>query len=386
MKRKFTSGFSLIELMIAITLISFLGLEIAQYLKRQQATMLASEATEANLQRSEIVKRLFNEDLKNAVYIQPSCVEKPGPNRDVDRPCADVKIPSGFMIYPGAGYSDLNEATDLLAPANLEANVEDLTYASDAIRFALYDFEGSFNCTLSKEQSVNPSVTDEVGGEAERLWAGPECEDLIQDGQLYALVEMFDEDPYSYTADDYLQYTNVFQATDVVVDEGVEVQIDALSTDNLFNQPGGLGLSGYSNYARIYPIKLVEWAFDDGSGEHAKGLYRREIIPTAADPEGYQDWQLIDATVDGVQFYPVTLSSSGFVQHNRTMTFDGADEANDGMEDIRGVTARIVFKSTRSRTDGSTYDNPLTDTVEADAYPRLDTSFYVGFQNTEALN
>jgi len=379
-------GFSLIELMIAIALLSFLGLEIAQYLKRQQATMLASESSEANLQRSEIVKQLFNGDLKNAVYIQPSCEENPGPNRDVDRPCAEIKIPSGFMIYPGAGYTELNGATDILPPDNLEANVEDLTYASDAIRFALYDFEGSFNCSLSKEESVNPSITDSVGGEAERLWAGPECEDLIEEGHLYVLVEMFDEDPYSYTADDYIQYANVFQATDVSVDPGVEVQIDALSTENLFNQPGGLGLSGYSNYARIYPIKFVEWAYDDGSGDHAKGLYRREIIPTAQDPEGYQDWKLIDATVDGIQFYPVTIGSAGFTQHNRTMSFDDTDTANDGMEDIRGVTTRIVFKSPRARTDGSTYDNPLTDTVESDAYPRLDTSFYVGLQNTEELN
>jgi len=378
-------GFSLIELMIALATISVLGIGLSKYIKQSQKAMRDSLPMSSASGTSTLIKKRLAQDLQEVAFLRPSCEEKPAPSVDVDRPCADIKVQSGFMIYPGASKTTMTSLTSLSQPDNLEADASSLDFESDAIRIALFDYNDSFNCSLKKGGTVNPSVEDEVGS-GEILRAGPECEGLIQEGQVYAIVEMFDLDPYSPSADDLSPYANVFQVTDLEVEEDVEVRITALSTNNLFNQPGGLGLSGFSEYARIYPIKFVEWAVHDGSSGQSAGLYRRELSPTAGQLSSFGEWTLIEPTIEAIQFYPATISVGSFTQHNRTMAFDATDSFNDGMEDIRGVGIRMIVKSSTPTSDATTYDNPLTAAVEADQYPRSDSSFFIDFRNAEVMN
>lgn len=175
-------------------------------------------------------------------------------------------------------------------------------------------------------------------------------------------------------------YSNVFQITALTDLGGAstspdQLQVDAQSSSSIFNQSGGLALSGFSSAARIFPIKLVEWAVQPG-----EGLYRREIIPTQSSLNGYGQWNLVQADVEGIQFFPITATTTSIVEHERTMQFT-SDSSNNGIEDIVGVSVRMVVKAQKPATDGTLYDNPLTAAVENDPYPRQEQKFFVDMQN-----
>jgi hypothetical protein len=154
-----------------------------------------------------------------------------------------------------------------------------------------------------------------------------------------------------------------------------DIQIDTSSSTSLYNQTGGLGLSGFTGEARIYPVKLVEWAVSTSGG-----LYRREVKPTSADTTGFQSWTLMQSSVEGIQFTYVTAAGSSSWTHNRTLTWT-SNSGNNGVEDIRGVTPWMVLKSSKPTPDQTTDDNPLTSTVESDNYSRKDIKFFVSFRN-----
>lgn len=375
--------------MIALLVISAIGMGITRYLKKTASVARDSQGTEENRQKIQMISKLLREDLQQAVYLNPSCTTNAAPNSSspINTPCSDIQVRAGIQPYPGTNLSTIDALSVLTPPANLESATNALGVANDSLRILRYDFTGSFNCRLNRSTAVrptNPSQTSGTGSGAERLWADSTCNGLLSVGGLYVITEVFDTDLNSTASTDLVPYSNLFQIT-ALTDTGSDLQIDAASSNNRFNQVGGLGRSGYSNKARIYPVKFIEWSYDDGSGSQAAGLYRREIDPTSANLLGYGSWKLIDPTVIGLQFYPLTVTTTTPVVHQRTMQFDG-NVNNNGLEDIKGVSPRIVIQGDKIQSTEKTFDNPLTSAVETGKFPISDTKFFVEMRNTEIRN
>jgi len=215
--------------------------------------------------------------------------------------------------------------------------------------------------------SANPSTI------LEKLWVDGDCYSYLGVGKLYMIVEEASSTVYS----------NVFQITAMTPlpnagsPDDIEIEI-ASTNSNLFNQVGGLGISGYDDDARIYPIKMIEYSVPGGS---SVGLYRRLITPDASNFVGKQSWTLVDPNVETLRFYPLTVTTTGAIEHQRTMQLT-VDTDNDGVEDIRGVSYRYVVRSkTEAVSKNVVQDNPMTATVETDHYARREVKQFVQMKN-----
>lgn len=277
------------------------------------------------------------------------------------------------MPVPAGSKTTMHTATNTLGlPSNLQVATSSLTGNSDSLRLVLYDFSTPMNCKLNHYRATNPSATAGIGLGAERFWTlRSGCNGNLVVGRLYVMMEAIGTEVYS----------NVFQITGVTDLGGNststdQLQVDVASSNSIFNQQGGLGLSGFSAAARVYPVKLVEWAHENG-----QGLYRREIVPTASNLNGYGSWNLLSEAVEGIQFYPVTVTTTSIIEHQRTMQFT-ADPNNTDVHNIRGLSVRVVIKSSKAANDQVVYDNPLTSAVEDDHIPRQEMKFYVDSENT----
>lgn len=373
-----SNGFTLIELTIALLIVSFLGIAMANYLRKSNVNMSSSDASSELHSHLSVLQKMLTEDIRQAAYINPSCATNPA-SSSATTSCSNLKIRGGIMPMPGTTASAIDELTNFDLPSNLEYSTSALSESSDALRLVVFNFSDSTNCRLNPYKTSNPSSTSGTATGAERFWTLREgCSTILSTGGLYIIMEAFD--------DDSTIYSNVFQVTALTDLGGTatssdQLQIDAASTNNLYNQVGGLGLSGFTSNARIYPIKIIEWAFESGTGLSGPGLYRREISPSSSDLQGYGTWNLVQSSMDGIQFFPVTMTSTSVVEHQRTMQFT-SDTANNGIEDILGVSVRVVLKSSKATSTGGPYDNPLTSTVEGDQYPRLETKFFINARNT----
>lgn len=371
--------------MIAFLILSALGLGITQYLKKQQMSMRDATATGMNRQQMTLLEKTLRDDLQQIAYLNPSCIENPAPNVTVSTACSDLQIRGAITPYPGTELSTMTSLANYQPPANLSDSPGSLSSPYDALRILRFNFHGSFNCRLNRSHPMNPSTTAGQGMGAERFWVDSDCENQLALNGLYLITDVFDTDPNTTSADDLVPYSNLIQITALSVTAGVETQVDAASLNNRFNQQGGLGLSGFTARARLFPVKFIEYAYQPDGGSTARGIYRREINPGPSDSLGIQSWQLIEPDADGLQFYPVTIPSTGAVEHNRTMQFS-ADVQNNGLEDIRGVSPRIVLKAAQARADGSRFDNPMTATNENDFYLRTESKFFVGMRNSPTSN
>ena len=367
MKR--SRGFSLTELMVASLLIAALGMGVTSYLKKSKSTMVTGDINDTVRNSSSFVQKLLTSDLQQVVYLNPSCDTNQASSVATTL-CSNVKVRGGITPLPGLDKTGVNALTSFGLPGNITASTASLSNSNDGIRLLEFNFANTFTCRLNPRHSgVNPSQTSGTGSGAERMWAHPQCAGNLSVGGLYVLMQEFSS----------VVYSNVFQITAMstvtLADTTTELQIDAQSTSNSFNQPGGLGLSGYTNEARIYPVKFVEWTAD------STGLWKRDITPTSTNMTGYQSWVKIQGDVEGIQFYPLTVPTAGPVEHQRTMQYT-SDTANNGIEDIRGVSPRFVIKSNRATQEiGKTYTNPLLSSPTADAYPRKETKFFVNLKN-----
>ena len=86
----------------------------------------------------------------------------------------------------------------------------------------------------------------------------------------------------------------------------------------------------------------------------------------------------IENDVENLQFYPVTLLTTGALEHQRTMQFTGVTPNND-ISDIRGVSPRYIIKSRQADPSKRTYVNSITSA--SDSYPRREMKFYVNLKN-----
>ncbi len=369
------SGFNLTELMVSLLILSALGMGMTSYIKKSQVGLQESQETDDARISAQIIQQRLNDDLSQVVYLRPSCDDKPPAGTGVTADCDSVKVLGGVTPLPGVTKTSVENMTSTRPPNNLNYETSSLTNANDSMRLLLYNFSGSeFNCHLSATPTTNPSQTAGTGSGAERLWLDyDQCNGKVAVGGLYIITQTLG------TSDEV--FANLFQITAIEEESSPEqrLQVDVSSINNRYNQEGGLGLSGYSGItARIYPVKLVEWTIGDN-----EGVYRREITPSANDMTGYQDWALLQADVEGMQLFPLTMTADGSIEHQRTITWsDPADTDDDGIEDIRGVSPRVVTKSNRQSPSGRTYDNPLTAANEADHYPRKEIKFFVSMKNT----
>lgn len=369
--RKTPKGFSLVQLSIATLLMSSLGIGVTTYMKRQNLELRKSDLRDDVRTSGGVAAKLLIDDIKQAVFLNPSSTTNPA-SSSVTTPASAIQVRAGVTPIPGVSKEDVDAMTTLWLPSNITADASDLEKSSDAIRLVEYDYTGTWGCRLNPRHSgSNPSTSQE------RLWIqrssclNASNEIRIAQGKIYIIVESFG------TASP-VTYSNLFQITAPPTDLGVaadEILVEASSSSNLFNQNDGLGLSGFTNAARIYPVKLVEWAVGDSGG-----LYRREIKPTADDTSGYQSWTLMQANVESIQFNYITSNGVDAWTHSRTMTWT-SDTHNDGVEDIQGVLPWFVIKSAKPNPDSVTDDNPLTALVESDHYSRKDFKFFVDFRN-----
>lgn len=374
------SGFSLIELSVSLLLVSAMGLGISNYLSKNTKNLSSSDTLRELDQDVRLVNRQLTEDIRQAVFINPSCLGN-ALSSSTSINCSSIIIRGGVTPLPATNKSDLNVNSDFSLPSNLEVDVDNLTKETDAVRLALFDFDDQFDCALYKDESVQPINPSQS---TEELYLDSDCVSKISAGKIYIIVEP--------SSDNSTVYSNVFQITSITDSSGY-LTVETSSISNKYNQAGGLGLSGFTSQSRIFPIKLVEYAVDQTN----LGLYRREISPTSQDMTGLGSWKVVNSKVEGIHFHPITVTSAGATEHNRSMilgadidgngTIDITDpENNDGIEDIRGLSPRLVLRSSSETNSEIGTDNPMTSAVESDNYGRRELKFFAGLKNFPSDN
>lgn len=348
--------------------ISALGLGLANYLKKNSTNLQSSELDREIDTDTRVINQQIDLDLKQAIYLNPSCADNPK-NAEATIACSEIKVRGGITPLPGKNRDDLNALTNFRVPSNISDAPGDLPLESDAVRIVQFDFDSEFDCALYKDRPSddNPAMA------SEKIYFNGNCEDSLSVGQVYVLV---DQEPGTNTS----TFSSLFQITDLTAVGGSPAQyvdVDIASSDNRFNQVGGLGISGYTSQARIFPVKIIEYAVDTAG---ATGLYRREFSPNENDFVGAGNWISLHKQIESIQFYPVTVSTSATV-HNRTMSFDSSDTLNDSVEDIRGLSTRYVIKSRNEQTNGEGVDNPMTALVENDRHLRKEVKFFSELRN-----
>jgi len=353
-------GFTIIELMIALLLVSSLALLMTNYFKKSSGNLSESDRANSLESEAQMTTKLLGDEIRQVVYLNPSCVGNPMVG-GVSLACVNVIVRGGIIPLPGASQEDVNALTVFSSPANLVDDPATLTDDNDAVRLVLFDED--VDCSLDRAIVSNPSDT------SERLWVNPTaCANELKLGQLYVIMETVGAEVFS----------NLFQIT-AIDNVASPSQIDIASTASLFNHVGGLGIAGYSNVARIYSVKLVEYAASTAS----QGLWRREIKPTGAALTGPGVWLPLQNKVENLQFMPLTVTTTGPISHNRTMQFT-ANTRNNGLEDLRGISPRVVLKSDRPEPTATVYDNPITTSlVENDHFSRRELNFFISMFNTQ---
>jgi prepilin-type N-terminal cleavage/methylation domain-containing protein len=353
-------AFTLVELMIALLLVSSLGLGISLYMQRSSQTLRTSEQASDIERNSMITSRILSEDIRQVAYLNPSCAENPANGESVT-PCAQVPVRGGLIPLPGLNQAAVDALPNMNNPPTLTADPLTLGSVNDGLRMVIFDFATDFDCSLLQTLNDNPEAA------SERFFVPDTCQPQLEVGGLYVMVQQQGVQSFS----------NLFQITALNL-AGAQLEVQHASLGSIYNQVGSLRSSGFTNTARIYPVHLVEYALDEAL---ATGLYRREIRPDAGDLAGYQEWVAVDPLVESLQFQSVTIEVAGdTIFHNRVMNFS-ADVGNDGLEDIRGVRPRLILRSERAAEGEQLFSNPMIPAALEDEFPRKDVMFFVAVQN-----
>jgi hypothetical protein len=343
-------------LAIAFLILSALSLGLSRYLRSQGQSLSQSEVDREIDQEADLVSKKLARIFQDAAFINPPCVDNPINAASVIS-CAAIKVRGGIVPLPGHEWSDVDPINNVLLPANLTGDPTELERLNDAVRVVKYNFEGEqFNCSLDKTIEVNPSISEE------KLWVNSECLPLLRRNHLYLIVEQFSG----------VAYSAAFQISEI---SGNQISISSMNSS--FNQVGGLGLGGFTSAARIFPIKLAEYALKADE----QSILSREISPTESSRFGQGSWEIYLTGVESLQLWPVTILPDASIQHQRTMAFT-AEAANNGVEDIRGVLPWFVLKSSRKLQSASNLtDNPFTADAETDGLIRVQRRFFVKMDN-----
>lgn len=340
--------------MISILIVSLFGLGVFSYLGRSSANLKSSDISNEVNASAELIQKFLRDDIEQVAYLNPACGSHAPSTGTV--PCSDIVIRGGITPLPAVDKSGVELMTNFSIPANISSDPDNLTSTNDGLRLAIFDLRGVSNCPLDSRVSNNPPTGSD--STAEHLFVDCGCTHLHSNG-IYLLIESINGKTYS----------NVLQATQLqnncsLASPNNHFRVDHQSLSNRYNQIGGLGRSGFTSSARLYPIKLVEWAMG------SNGLYRREIQPDASDALGAKPWVLMQANVDQIQFYPVTVTTTSAIEHQRTMQF-AADATSDGIEDILGLSPRVFIKSSR-KTSGR---------GQSEDFLRKEIKFYIQMRN-----
>lgn len=351
-------GFSFTETLITAFLVSSLALGLSIYMKRSGLELRSSDLSENLRAQIDQAQNQLKNDIRQIVYINPSCDENAPADRAVSTACSEIIIKAGFTPYPGESRQAMNARFDLEVSDRTDVAATELSFMSDAARLVLFDFEETYFCRLDENVVLNPSPDDDYA-----MTASSDCPEL-QLGGLYVIMEDMGNQIFS----------NLFQITALSGGGGSPYVITA-AFEGIFNQSAPLGASGFTNQAQIFPVYLVELAVaTDG------GLYRRELRPHASDFDGYGNWALVNSLVEALQFSFVTLPETGVKNYVRTLDFSGSD-LDQQLSDLRGLSTHIVLKSEKSHPKQTGSDNPLTAAIENDGYARKDSHLYINFRN-----
>ncbi len=352
-------GFSFVETMITAFLVSSLALGLSIYMKRAGIELRSSDQSENLRIQSQAAELALKNDIRQIVFINPSCDSNAPAERDIGASCSEIIIKAGVTPYPGESRQTINARFDLEISQNTSANRSDLNFLSDAVRLVLFDFSENYFCRLDSSTTANPSALQYS------MQAAASCPEF-QLGGLYVLMEEMGGRVFS----------NLFQITDLAGGSGSPYSIST-AFDGLYNQSAPLGASGFSNQAKIFPVYLVEYAVGSEGG-----LYRREIRPTASDRNGFGQWTLVHSLVEALQFSFVTLPEDGPRNYLRTLHFSGSS-LDRQLSDLRGLNAHLVLKSEKSHPKQTSSNNPLTEVIENDGYARHDSHFFINFRNAQ---
>jgi len=351
-------GFTLAEAMISMLVISALGLGIAKYMKKSNSTLRSSDMTEELRSVSEQVQSLIATDLSQVAFVNPLCVGNSPTGVTPTINCSSVKIRGGITILPGTDKTDVHAMTSFGLPANYTSSAASLTKSTDSFRLVVYDQIDNFSCRLG---TADPSLV------AEQFSVDSACTPNLAVGKLYVVVQ-------SFGTAGTVAYANLVQVT--AINTGTHLISISTGSSNRYNQTGGIGISGFTQRAMIFPVKMVEWSIA------SDGVYRREISPSSSDLVGLGTWRQISPRVESMQAKPVTITSTVATEHNRTLSgLDAADENMDGIEDLRGLQVDLILKSARVDTSGKTYTNSHNSSATADTYPRQQTKFFTAMKN-----
>lgn len=350
-------------------LLSTLGLGIANYLKNQRQQLSDSELKSGITSNSSLVSKTLARDIKQAVALKPSCDDTSGVAAD----CDQIVVRGGITPLPSLDRDGVSALNFYGVPGNI-GDAPNTLADNDAVRILLFDFEEEFDCPLDIEEEDNPDPA------VRSIYLDSTCQAAITNsnqgvGQLYIIVGLIGNTMYS----------NLFQVTGHNANvDNYEIQYSTQAGANDFNQTPNLSASGFPNGARIFPVKLVEYALhsDDNT------LYRREISPQDGDMSGVGAWVAVQEDIENLQFWPLSIAANtgSVIEHQRSMQFSGIttpdDPGNDGIEDIRGISPRFVMRSgTEYSSEAIEIDNPITSAVESDGFDRKEVKFYVSLIN-----
>jgi len=158
--RKRPNGFTIIELMIALLIMSSLGLGVANFMRRSTANLKSGSISDEMQTRATLVNKLLKNDISQAVYLNVSCAGNPA-NGSATVSCSDIKVRGGITPLPGMNKDDVNGLSGFGLPANLTANSSSLPEINDGIRILQFDLSSSYNCRLYANHigAANPSIT-----------------------------------------------------------------------------------------------------------------------------------------------------------------------------------------------------------------------------------
>lgn len=347
-------AFTLIELMIAVLIVSAIGLSLTSFFKKSAKGLRESELNSDLSQGEILATRMISDDISQAVAFESACQ---GNNPTSGVLCSDVPIHGSISPLSGLNKTDVEGLTYWSLPPSATTPANALGFHSDALRVMI--FEDTTPCLLNSNRNDNPEAGTQM------IYAAPDCAGLAE-GKIYIITQNLGT----------VTFSDVFQIESLTENAGVEFEIDT-GAGGTYGVAGSYGNMGYTNEAVIYPVMMVEYAVDGTDG----GLFRRTHEPTAGDLAGKTDWVEISPNVESLQFTYYTSPATGPKFHSRTVDFDDVD-GDRSIGDILGVQPHLITISSTESEEDAVYDNPLTVAAENDHFPRNETIFFVEMVNT----
>lgn len=348
---------SLVQLSLSILVISALSVLALRYTVKVNKDLSKTVDSRKDDLKIELIKKKLEDDLKQAVHVNPRCGQTASPN------CEDVRVNSGVYFFPESSRSDvegvhreqLNHSESFIDGHQLSDE------SSDSLRIIQFAGDEAGVCRLVAFDGIqNPS---NGGGNEDFLvhpLDDPNCnvEDpysFIQPGRLYMMSQGF-----SAASGRVVSYSSLFQITGIseftfsnfqarggVVDQNTpdptfiqqSFRIGTNASISNVNQADGLGVFGFNanptpasgnlGSARFTNVRIVDWTW---SSEDGGSIYRA----VRRSPNEAPYFKKMAKGVSKLQFAP----SSTQVNYPRSLEA-GWQSGDSSGADFVGVRALI---------------------------------------------